>query len=359
MLKIGWLLVLLLPTLSAWAQEPLLLSLQKDKISLPSSRLYYVLDVLDKRTSRPRAFGELIEYTRPRPVAFSSSMERSLYEFWSNSTPHRREESIPLVITLDELRLNEKRIGPNRVEGKLSISVIFGWNRQGTDLQLTTYQANTAYTRPETPYDHELLVRRMLSAALTHFDTWMKVNEGRHPLLVRGVKLVIRDVEHADKLDTVFYHPQRPLTWNDFRGSSDRPASRYGAAVFTSLAYEGNSRVNGKYLEAEVRVKVYMVRSLSWGLPSQRNSYTLRHEQLHFDITRLVAERFKERLKKMDLTVEDYDSQIQYEFLEAYREMDREQKKYDRETNHGLNISTQAAFDRSISEEIARIYQLN
>jgi hypothetical protein len=108
----------------------------------------------------------------------------------------------------------------------------------------------------------------------------------------------------------------------------------------------------------EIAVKTFLVKSMSWARLNARNDYTLRHEQLHFDVTRLIAERFKERLKKLDLTVEDHDSQIQYEFLEAFRDMDREQKSYDGQTQHGLNTSQQEQWDRKISGQIARLYQL-
>ncbi len=91
----------------------------------------------------------------------------------------------------------------------------------------------------------------------------------------------------------------------------------------------------GKNLQVTIAMKVFMVKSMSWGRPDARNAYTLSHEQTHFDITRLIAERFVEKLKKMDLTIEDFDSQIQYEFLESFRDMNTEQEKYDGDSGMG------------------------
>ena len=99
-----------------------------------------------------------------------------------------------------------------------------------------------------------------------------------------------------------------------------------------------------------------MVKSMSWGLPEAKNAGTLRHEQLHFDITRMVVERFKKRLLSGDLTIEDYDSEIQYQFLESFREMNTEQEAYDGATGHGLNAAAQAEWDRKVSKEISSIY---
>jgi hypothetical protein len=69
-----------------------------------------------------------------------------------------------------------------------------------------------------------------------------------------------------------------------------------------------------------------------------------------------VVEKFKERLRKAELTIDDYDSEIQYQFLESFREMNRDQEQYDEETGHGLNATAQAAWDEKIARQIEAIY---
>ncbi|GAB3182622.1 hypothetical protein GCM10027291_53840 [Telluribacter humicola] len=343
----------------AWAQqETAPIRFQKEKIALASDASFYVLDVIDGRNTPGASMGTIVEYTKVRPLMADARLERSLYEYWSYSTPARNENMIPVTITVKDFAINEKRVAPNKISGDFSIHLSFGWTRQAVPVDLTQYQAKVSYTRPETPYDHEALARRLMAAGLKHLDKWIKENEGKNPALARGVKLVFVDKPYQDTRDTVFYRPERKLTWTDFQGVSSRPGSNYAAAVFTSLSYEGAARMKEKHLEIEISVKTFMVKSMSWSRSSAHNDYTLRHEQLHFDVTRLVAERFKERLKKIDLTIEDHDSQIQYEFLEAFRDMDREQKSYDGQTQHGLNTGAQAMWDQKLTEEIARLYQI-
>lgn len=331
---------------------------QKEKIALTSDGSFYVLDVVDGRGTPGTSIGTIVEFTKTRPLVVDSRLERSLYNFWSYSTPGRSDDMIPLTITVRDLSITEKRVAPNKIEGEYSIHLSFGWTRQTVPVDLTQYQAKINYTRPEAAYDHEALARRLMVGGLKHLDKWIKENEGKNPALARGVKLVLVDKSYRDTQDTVFYRPERKLAWADFQGMSSRPGSNYAAAVFTSLSYEGAARMKGKYIEIEIGVKTFMVKSMSWSKSSAQNDYTLRHEQLHFDVTRIVAERFKERLKKLDLTVEDHDSQIQYEFLEAFRDMDREQKSYDGQTQHGLNTGAQAMWERKVTEEIARLYQI-
>ncbi|WP_373515845.1 hypothetical protein [Persicitalea sp.] len=241
----------------------------------------------------------------------------------------------------------------------MKVRLIFRWTRNKMPLFLTTYSSGATYTRPEAPYDHEALLRKLLDGGIQQFDQWYGQNDKKNPLLARGFKLLLKDLVPADQMDTVFYQPEKKLTWYDFQGKTNRPGSKYAAAVFSSMSYEGNSMIVDNYLQANISLKVFMVRSMSWGRAEARNNYTLAHEQTHFDITRIIAERFKERLKKMDLTIEDYDAQIQYEFLEAFREMNAEQEKYDGETRHGLNTEAQVRWTQKVQEEIARIYQIN
>ncbi|TDB66972.1 DUF922 domain-containing protein [Arundinibacter roseus] len=333
------------------------LQFQKEKIALANTRSYYVLDVIDKRKLKPNELGEINLLGKPNNLVIQPTLARALYDFWSGSTRVRNELSVPLEIILEDVSVSEKRIAPNKIAGELKVRVSFQWTRSMEPLHLTTYQSASTYTRPEGSYDHEVVFRRMLTGAIKHFDSWIGQNDGKNPLLARGVKLVFDEVDYAEKGDTVFYKPSRKLTWEDFQGSYNRPGSKYSAAVFSSLSYEGGSRMRNNLLEIRISLKVFMVKSMSWGRPEARNTYTLSHEQLHFDITRIVAERFKEKLKKMDLTIENYDSQIQYEFLETFRELNTEQEAYDGQTSHGLNSTQQAEWHRKIKAEIARIYQ--
>ena len=99
-------------------------------------------------------------------------------------------------------------------------------------------------------------------------------------------------------------------------------------------------------------VKSYVLKKSSWARADAKNAYALNHEQRHFDITKLVAERFKRAIQPDSLTVEDYNSLIQYQFIESFREMNRMQKQYDGETNHSLNQAAQEQWNQKIDAEL-------
>ena len=85
----------------------------------------------------------------------------------------------------------------------------------------------------------------------------------------------------------------------------------------------------------------------------------MRHEQNHFDITKLVVERFKQQiLADNDMDFDDYNSRIQFLYLEAYRDMNRWQTQYDRETGHGINHGEQARWDEKVATDLRRAEEL-
>jgi len=150
--------------------------------------------------------------------------------------------------------------------------------------------------------------------------------------------------------DTLFY-PTRKLRWSDFRGT---PSMRgpSAAVAYTSFAYEGGSRLYKDTLRITLTLQVFFVRSASWVRAGNRDAYSLAHEQLHFDITCLVAQRFRQKIQALPLTRDDYDSRIQYEYLESFREMNRLQEAFDEETGHGAHAAVQRAWADRVAREL-------
>jgi hypothetical protein len=153
--------------------------------------------------------------------------------------------------------------------------------------------------------------------------------------------------------DTLFY-PARRLKWSDFRGTPSRGGPS-AAVAFTSFSYEGSSLLRKDTLQITLRLQVFFIRSASWVRGGSMDSYSLAHEQLHFDITYLVARRFMNKVRELPLTKEDFDSMIQYEYLESFREMNRLQEGFDGETRHGTVISAQLDWNRKIARQLEDI----
>lgn len=150
--------------------------------------------------------------------------------------------------------------------------------------------------------------------------------------------------------DTLFYH-QRHIRPGDFLGTSSS-SGRSEAVSYTSFAFDGSTRRYHDTLEIRLVLQVFWVKSASWARTMPPNRHTLEHEQLHFDITRLVAERFRQKVLSMPLTFDDHDSRIQYEYLEAFREMNRMQDDFDNAVNRGMDAAGQREWLHRVRGEL-------
>ncbi|MBC9931699.1 DUF922 domain-containing protein [Chitinophaga qingshengii] len=162
------------------------------------------------------------------------------------------------------------------------------------------------------------------------------------PAKITTIQLVLEDRQGPENphSDTIFYSSTRKLCWNDFQGKPS-PAGPSAAVSYTSFSYEGASLVTHDTLKIRLTMEVFFIKSASWVRDDARDNYALMHEQLHFDITRLVVERFKQKLRQTALNRDDYDSVIQYQYLQSFQEMNRMQYAFDRDTHHGTNMAAQ------------------
>jgi hypothetical protein len=142
------------------------------------------------------------------------------------------------------------------------------------------------------------------------------------------------------------------MTWDDFTGIQPK-ASRYSAQIFNNFEYSAPVKIEDGTLIITLTMKAYMLKSSSWTSSTSLSAYSIAHEQLHFDITKLIIEKFKAEASKI-LTLDDYDSELQRLFIDMYREMNRLQKEYDEESNHSINIVGQEKWRAYISQALKK-----
>jgi hypothetical protein len=257
-----------------------------------------------------------------------------------------------VVIRLKEMKVTEKPGEGGRVSGEIAVVMGFELKRDGETVPLLQYKGGGRYERPASRNDVvEPALRKSLGDALAYLNTWMDKEANSNPKLAKGIKVTFTDYNGRSNQDTVFYNPAKPLRWEDFQATPTK-ASRFSATVFPSFAYEGESNVINGIIHLNLNMKVYVLTESSWVKPDARDAYGLNHEQRHFDIVKLVAERFKQKIKPNDLSVEDYNSIIQYHFIESYREMNQLQDQYDAETRHGVDKIAQELWNQRLEKEL-------
>lgn len=319
---------------------------------------FYIADVIDERKDRT-AVGYLLSVpnnpSQPvttQAVDLQGGALTAIGQFIRQSLSHNTKLR-PIVIRLKECQITESPAANGRVEGRVVLTMAFDLKGDdGETIHLVEYRRGGAhYNRPANSLTAvERALRQSLGSALRYLNTWMDSEAEGNVLLAKGIKVSFTDyTQNVDK-DTVFYATDRPLTWNDFR---EKPrVSRYAASVFPSFAYESRSEVVEGILHVNMTLKVFMLPDYSWVTDGVKDAYGLNHEQRHFDIAKLAAERFKQQVHPDSLTVEDYNSIIQWQYIDSFREMNHLQEQYDEETRHGLDQAAQARWNRRIDEEL-------
>ena len=141
---------------------------------------------------------------------------------------------------------------------------------------------------------------------------------------------------------------------------------RLTLADFQARAPLGNplSASTSSNIKADAACKDYVFSSTvaatfdpntSWLRNPQKASETLlRHEQLHFNITEVYTRIMRQRLQLFAAKANCEKLQPAFNNVTklVYADWDREQNRYDQETNHGLNAVRQAAWEKQTAAKL-------
>ena len=153
----------------------------------------------------------------------------------------------------------------------------------------------------------------------------------------------------ARQSDALAWSAQRPLAWADFQ-SRPAPADRLAALTSTTI----DAQVGCQDFVFSARVRAVFVPTESWVREATKASpHLLRHEQLHFDITEFYARRLRQKLSQAKLDCQHLQPAFQNLTKANFTEWQREESRYDQETNHGLNEVQQRHWERQVQQRLA------
>lgn len=314
---------------------------------------FYVADVADERKDR-NAVASLIENNSNKSSAIKQVDLKdgavvSIRNFLNHNL-HRDTTLRPVMVTLKELKLTETNAPGGRVTGRLAVVFSFSLQKSYYTVHLVDYTSGIHYDRPNNqPADGEAILRHGIEGALSYFNTWINGQSETNALLAKKVKISFTDYTEKPEGDTIYYSVNRPLTWADFK---DQPRENgFEAEIFTSIGYIERNEVIKGIVNVNMAIKVDVPKSDCW-VRGERDTYTLNHEQRHFDIEKLASEHFKQKLLAMDLPVDNFYGPINIEYLEALRDATRMQKQYDGETQHGRDRQEQERWNEKIDKEL-------
>ena len=345
-MKILKFLPLLLFYFESYAQK--ILTLSPEKVSfLPS---FAISNVVDARPQRDNIGNVFVSEILKEPINIKGGIEPSIKKFLTQALSNK-VLSLSVIYKIIAFKITESKLPNGHISGQIQLKIAFERIGKKDTVLLTETAISTSFIRSDSQMantKYESIITSLLIKSLDYFDKWLAMNGTKHEALIKGVKILFLPEYDENDNDTIYYHT-RKITWDDFRGKPTN--TRYGAAIFANFAYGASFQVIDSYIVAKISTKTYMVRGMSWVTSPSYNDYALAHEQLHFDIARVVTERFKKKIEAMqaDLII-DLNSMIQYEYIESYREMNRLQKQYDAESNHSINRQEQADWEIKVKK---------
>lgn len=315
---------------------------------------YFIKEVVDNRKNKGSIGSIIVASNTPlkkMQIDLIDGAGKAVSDFISKSLT-RNANLRPIILTINELKITEKPLSGGMISGNLDFEVSFSINKGDESSKLMDHRGGASYTRSA---NQQALIESVISAsvisAIGHFNNWIIKEADQNEKLASSLELAFTEVKNNFKGDTLFYEPGKPLSWADFKSKPDI-RSRFAAEIFPFLAFEESYKVVNGVIKIDIKLKVYLVRSFSWVKDYARTQQTLNHEQRHFDIVKLSADRFKKRIKDEDLNVDNYQGILSVEYLETLREMNRMQVQYDTETSHGSNEGAQRKWDVLIDREL-------
>jgi hypothetical protein len=340
MSKINHLLLFVLIGISFQTLAQLSIDLKPQSYNF-KEKAYFYQSVIDTRKS-PFLLGQIFNKDKSKvdlvltggtEIAFLSHTKR-------NFQP--KADSRPLMVKIKALSFYETKRNDGLIDGKveLKLSVYALFDNDTT--MLCEPRSSSKYQRSINNFgqnDFEGILRELWVSCMRFTDDYIALNSSKMEVFNTGVNIIILPYETVNKRDTIHYL-SRAVTWNDFK--AEPRESKYSAAIFPAISLGSQLTVKDNKLTAILKPQVYMIPSQSWAKNFAKDASGLRHEQIHFDITKVVMDRLLRKLKNIkSSTIDDLSSIIQYEYLEAFREMNRLQDAYDSESNHNLNASKQ------------------
>ena len=264
-----------------------------------------------------------------------------------NSNIHQQPTANLITLHIINLDVTDRNSGSqNEVSITMDVAFYFG------DKKLVTYNGS-GYTEAgiDPVTDADKLIGEKLESALKNFNQfWIEskaVYTGKAPVTVN-----IEFSKESDAPDHIVYSRQRPLAIDDFKGPVDEPSIAVAATVSgISLGY--SSETNNDKVTLKINVAVYFDKSSSWCKPNARNKRTLAHEQIHFDITAIMACALISKIKNHSFSSDNYAKEMEQLRKQNLKDAELIEADYDKETVHGTIDAQQKKWSDKIKQQLA------
>lgn len=154
-----------------------------------------------------------------------------------------------------------------------------------------------------------------------------------------------------DTEETILWSEAQRITWEDFKGQPDNDTDA-AAITASGLSYDLSASI-GKRGKVDVvcTVSAYFYPYESWFKQQYADGNILSHERLHFDITELMARKFRKRIEEGEFT-KNVKMEVKQIYKEVNASLDSLQNAYDLETHFSIDKEKQLLWQIKVAKEL-------
>lgn len=153
--------------------------------------------------------------------------------------------------------------------------------------------------------------------------------------------------------NAILWDSNSALKWDNFKGSSSNLEGNQAASVMSGISMTVD--FNKDYTQGIVKVIAYMDPKKSAKRKSCDGEYLLKHEQLHFDITEWYARKIRKEIAELRVPMNKLSKECTKIFTRLNRELNDQQRAYDRMTNHSINKLEQENWNRKVAKGLEEL----
>ncbi|SFU43937.1 protein of unknown function [Pustulibacterium marinum] len=154
--------------------------------------------------------------------------------------------------------------------------------------------------------------------------------------------------------EAIVWNGYQRLSWKDFQGVPD--LSTDAAAVTASgLSYDLSASISkNEIVVVNCKVSAFFYPTESWFKPEFADDHILAHEQLHFDITELMARKFRKRIAETKFS-KNVKAEVKTIYNQMNKSLDSLQTAYDASANYSMNKKAQLSWQKKINKELLQL----
>ncbi len=159
--------------------------------------------------------------------------------------------------------------------------------------------------------------------------------------------ILITSFTSDENKDRISWSSDYSLKWTDFQGIPDM---NYAGDALTSaiIIYEVNAVENDE--KFDFKVNCFFDKKKSWVKKNKSSDYLLKHEQLHFDIAEIYSRKMQKQFNEHHFTFDNLKKDAWKIYDHLTDEWSKEEKLYDKETNHSKNTEKQKEWNLKVEK---------